>query len=252
MKQFELTRGSRTVSLYTNPFSDDESYVGRIKKNVITLENMIAHISENNNGISDQIIYHAANLLMDEVLRQIRLGNSVELLGAGTLYLKINGVVKSKNPGKADVPGFSVGFTPSKEVLEEASKVKVDMVTVKDTCAQINEIINTYDQSRDNKLFLGSVVRLKGSELKVAGVDSGIFFTPFINEEPVADEDKWIQVPPERIITNMPKTLEFYVPAALEQGRRYSIVLKNTVSHGKVLKKPSVAYSVPILIGEKP
>ncbi|MCI5829469.1 MAG: DUF4469 domain-containing protein [Treponema sp.] len=250
MDEFTLSSGSRTVSLYENTFSADKGFYGRVQKNRMTLENLVANIVENQVGVSEHMIYHAASLIMEEVLRQIRLGNSVDLLNAGTLFLKVNGGVKGKNPKKTDVPGFTLGFTPSQEVLDEVAKVKVDCVRFSDRGAKINSITNTFDNSQSGVLFRGKGVRIKGSLLKTCGENSGIFFAPIVDEEPVTEESRWIRADPNSISVNVPSTLEFYVPSAIECGKMYSIVLKNCMSHGKQLKAPVVSFSAPVMVAD--
>lgn len=58
-----------SVTLRKNQFSAEEnSFIGRVTRNTVTLENLIASISEKNAGVSPYMIQHMANLLGDEML----------------------------------------------------------------------------------------------------------------------------------------------------------------------------------------
>ena len=248
VKKHIKTSGSKNVSLYVNPFSEEKEFYGRVSRNTVTLENLIADITDNQIGISADMIYHTTNLLMTEIIRKLRLGNAVELFGAGTLYIKVDGSVKGENPSTSDVQGFRVGFTPSKDVLDAVSQIKIDSVSVPDTGARINSIINVFDQNNDKTLFRGLGARIKGSKLKISGENCGIFFTPVVDEEPVTEEAQWTKVDERTVSTNMPSTLEFYVPKTLDTDKKYSIVLKTRFSSGRELKVPSIVYSSPVTI----
>lgn len=59
-----------SVTLRKNQFSTDEnSFIGRVTRNTVSLENLIASISEKNPGVSPYMIQHVANLLGDEMLK---------------------------------------------------------------------------------------------------------------------------------------------------------------------------------------
>lgn len=75
-----------TVLLTPNQFMD-KSWVGRVKRDTYSVENVIAAISEANPGISYAMMNHVVELLQQEILRQLKAGHSVDVLGLGVIYL---------------------------------------------------------------------------------------------------------------------------------------------------------------------
>lgn len=239
VSSFKEGSSLKTVTLYVNPLSEEEgSFYGRVTRNTITLENIIASIIKTHVGIEPFMIQHVVNLITDKVADCIRQGNSVDLIGAGTLYIKVDGCIKGENPSTTSVKGFKLGFTPSALIQQAVDDLKIDVVTIKDTNPQIDTIINTYDKNTDKVLDCGKTVRLTGQRLKISGADSGIFFAPVVKDTETGeqslekDESKWTKVEENTISVNLPKTLEFYVPEELDREKQYSIVLRTRATKG--------------------
>ena len=120
-----------SVTLRKNQFSSDEnSFIGRVTRNTVSLENLIASISEKNEGVSPYMIQHVANLLGNEMLRACQNGNAVDVLGIGIMYIGIAGIVSGENPGESSIPGFKICFTPSTKAQEAVDSLKVDKVII--------------------------------------------------------------------------------------------------------------------------
>lgn len=222
-----------SVTLRKNQFSTDgKSFIGRVTRNTVTLENLIASIADKNEGVSPYMIQHVAYLLGKEMMKACQNGNAVEVLGMGTMYIAVAGSVTGENPGESSIPGFKLCFTPSAQAQESVDSLKVDKVIIADSNPVIDKIINTFNQNEDCILMKGKAVRILGSKLKISGKDSGIWFAPLEEDESLCkDESKWISVKNETIFTNRPKSLEFYVPDSLTEAK-YSIVLRTRYSSG--------------------
>ncbi len=120
-----------SVSLRKNQFKPDtNSFIGRVTRNTVTLENLIAEISEKNEGVSAYMIQHVADLLRDAMLKACKGGNAVDVLGLGTLYISVAGSVNGDNPGESSIPGFRLNFTPSSRAQETLESIKVDKVII--------------------------------------------------------------------------------------------------------------------------
>ena len=234
-----------SVTLRKNQFSTDEnSFIGRVTRNTVTLENLIASISEKNSGISPYMIQHVANLLGNEMLSACQNAKAVDVLGIGTLYISVAGSVSGENPGESSIPGFKLNFTPSIRAQEAVDSLKVDKVIIAESNPVIDRIINTFNQNENRNLLKGKGVKITGSKLKILGNNSGIWFAPLDTEGNVnKDEGTWLEVSKETISCNKPKSLEFYVPDSITEAD-YRIVIRTRYCSGdKELKSPITAIS---------
>jgi len=239
-----------SVTLRKNQFSANEnSFIGRVTRNTVTLENLIASIAEKNEGVSPYMIQHVANLLGTEMLRACQNGNAVDLLGMGTMYIGIAGTVSGENPGESSIPGFKISFTPSSKAQEAVDNLKVDKVIIADSNPVLNRIINTFNQNDNRILSKGKGVKVTGSRLKIVGEDAGIWFAPLDADGNISkDESSWLQVSKETVSSNKPKTLEFYVPDAITEAD-YKLVIRTRYCSGdKELKSPVTAISKTVTV----
>ncbi|WP_296333752.1 DUF4469 domain-containing protein [uncultured Treponema sp.] len=239
-----------SVTLRKNQFSAEEnSFIGRVTRNTVTLENLIASISEKNAGVSPYMIQHVANLLGDEMLSACQNTKAVDVLGLGTLYISVAGSVSGENPGESSIPGFKLNFTPSGRAQEAVDSLKVDKVIIADSSPVIDRIINTFNQNEERNLLKGKGVKITGTKLKILGDDAGIWFAPLDTEGNVnKDETTWIQVSKETVSSNKPKTLEFYIPDSLSE-ENYRIVIRTRYSSGdKELNSPVTVVSKPVTV----
>lgn len=239
-----------SVTLRKNQFSTEEnSFIGRVTRNTVTLENLIASISEKNPGVSPYMIQHVANLLGDEMLSACQNAKAVDVLGLGTLYISVAGSVSGENPGESSIPGFKLNFTPSSRAQQAVDSLKVDKVIIADPTPVIDRIINTFNQNEERTLMKGKGVRLTGSKLKVVGENSGIWFAPLDADGNASkDESSWLAVAHETISQNKPKTLEFYVPDGIATAE-YRIVLRTKYCSGdKELKAAVTAISKAVTV----
>ncbi len=251
-KTFRKADSILSVTLHRNQFSDVENcFVGRVTRNTVTLENMIASISEKNEGVSPYMIQHVAELLGNEMLRSCQNGNAVDVLGLGTMYIGVAGCVNGENPGVASIPGFRLGFTPSPLAQESLDKLKVDKVVIASSRPVIDRIINVFDQNEERKLSAGKGVRITGNRLKLLGEDSGIWFAPLASDGGAdTDESRWTPVSVDTVSCNKPRSLEFYVPDGLADGD-YAIVIRTRYcGTDKELKSPVAAVSKTVSVGK--
>ena len=239
-----------SVTLRKNQFSTEEnSFIGRVTRNTVTLENLIASISEKNAGVSPYMIQHVANLLGDEMLSACQNAKAVDVLGLGTMYISVAGSVTGENPGESSIPGFKLNFTPSVRAQEAVDSLKVDKVIIADSNPVIDRIINTFNQNEERKLLKGKGVRITGTKLKILGENSGIWFAPLDSEGNISkDQSTWIDVEKETISQNKPKTLEFYVPDSITEAD-YKIVIRTKYCSGdKELKSAVTAISKAVSV----
>ncbi len=117
---------------------------------------------------------------------------------------------------------------------------------------EISRIISLKDGSEDGSLYRGFPVRVEGSKLKIAGEaglpdgrQAGIFFVPLDSDgEPDRDEASWIAADTSYLLRNVPKTLEFNLPDAAEEGKSYFLAVRTAYSpSGRIRKEPLTGFS---------
>lgn len=242
MASFKSADSTVSVTLHSNPFSDEEgSYYGRVSRNTVNLENLISAIQTKNPSIEPYGIEHSAKLLGDEMECQLKAGRAVDVLGLGTIYPAVSGGIKGENPGAASIGKIRVGYTASKKASEAVACVKIDKVVIGSSVPVIDSIVNLSNQASDYTLTVGKSARITGTRLKITGGDGGIFFAPSDESGKMnRDESTWLKVGETQISTNKPKTLEFFLPDSLSQAGKYFIVLRTRYSSSNTELKASV------------
>jgi hypothetical protein len=236
---FEETNAERKiyVKLHTNQF-DKESYVGLVPRNTLSMDAIVTQIIKNNPGIGKFAVYHSAELIKEEIMKQLATGCAVSVLDLGTMYIGVSGKIAGSDPTAADIPDFTVRFTPSQKVQETLSSVVADGVMYADEAPVINAAEDFLRLTEDGILHTGTIVRITGRKLKVGGTGSGIFFVPAASDgTPVTDETKWVAVDISVIPQNLPKSLIFALPPALEKDTPYFIAVRTAYTSGSKLKK---------------
>lgn len=235
MKNFERPEHRVSMMLYKNRFDKTgESFFGRVHRSnkTISLENLISLIDERDTGISAHLVQHSARLLHEEIMRQLKLGKAVNVLGIGTLYLGADGIVKGKNPSPSDAPPLCLRFTPSPEVSKELKKLSVSLVVQSKYDPQIDVVTDLFTQKENEIVTCGKSLRISGNRIRILGTleDCGIYFVP-------KDGSDLIKVKAEHIFTNSPSLVEFFVPAELEKDKEYAIRICTQFSAGQITVK---------------
>jgi hypothetical protein len=236
---FKETTAERKIyiKLHTNQF-DKESYVGQIPRNTLSMDAIVTGITKNNPGISTYAVYHSAELLKEEIIRQLATGCAVSVLDLGVLYIGVSGKITGSDPDPASIRDFSIKFSASAKVQESLSSFVADGIMYADEGPVISVVEDFLRQKDDGTLDSGTTVRLTGRKLKVGGTGSGIFFIPPDTAgKPAADETTWIAVDTTVIPQNLPKSLIFALPPALEKGSSYFIAVRSACTSGAKTKK---------------
>jgi hypothetical protein len=236
---FEETNAERKiyVKLHTNQF-DKESYVGMVPRNTLSMDAVVTEITKNNPGIGKFAVYHSAELIKEEIMNQLATGCAVSVLDLGTMYIGVSGKIEGSDPSPADIPDFTIRFTPSPKVQETLSSVVADGIMYADEAPVINTVEDFLRLADDGILHSGTTVRITGRKLKVGGNGSGIFFVPVDSDgKPVTDEKIWTGVDTSVIPQNLPKSLIFALPSALEKDIPYFIAVRTACTSGNKMKK---------------
>lgn len=221
------------VKLRKNHFGEGDSFIGTVARNTAKTESLVTRLLAKNTGISEYTIKPVTDMLHDEGMDAFKNGQSIEVLGFGTLYVAPDGAIKGKNPSASDVKGFVVRYAPSKEVKELMKNMAAEDVRQTDPAPVINNLMNVYDGAETTTFTAKMPVRITGSNLRIGGKDSGVFLAPVSSEagQPaVRDEGQWIKS--GHISVNKDKWLEFFLPPSLKAGTPYRIVLRTSYLSG--------------------
>ena len=235
MMNFQTPEHRVSMVLYKNRFDKTgESFYGRVHRSnkTLSLENLISLIDERDTGISAHLVQHSAQLLHEEIMRQLKQGKAVNVLGIGTFYLAADGIVKGKNPTPADAPPLCLRFTPSAEVNKSLKKLSVSLVVQSQHDPQIDAVRDLFSQKDNEIITYGKSLRVSGNRIRILGTleDCGIYCVPQDGSEP-------IKVKEEHIFTNTPSLVEFFVPSELEKDTQYAIRICTQFSSGKITVK---------------
>lgn len=237
---YEDSDGTGTVTLVANPFEKGGKYYAKFDRTTVNIDHLIARIQKKEVGTNAIMAKHMASLFKVEILEALSRGEAVNLFDLGTLYITANGTVKGDTPETASIPGFQVKFTSSKVTNRAVSTLGIKKIVMSATSPVIGTMTDLFTGEETTAFTAGKSIRIEGSRLKITGDDGGVFFAPATEkEEPVADEAQWIKV--EKLIRNVAKTLEFFLPATLASNTPYCIVLKTNSTKGNTTKK---SYSV--------
>ena len=248
---YEDSDGTGTVTLVQNPFERGGKYYAKFDRTTVNIDHLIARIQKKEVGTNAIMAKHMASLFKAEILEALSRGEAVNLFDLGTLYITTSGKVKGDTPETATIPGFQVKFTSSKVTNEAVSALGIKKIVMSDTSPIIGAMTDLFTGEETTSFTAGKSIRIEGTRLKIAGEAGGVFFAPTTERDvPVSDESQWIKV--KKLIRNVSKTLEFFLPPELEVGSTYCIVLKSNSTKGNTTKKSySVTKSGVVMVKEE-
>lgn len=229
--------GSVNVTVHKNYLRDDNSSYAKVRRRKAGINHVIARILKMPGALDKATLFHAAMLFKDGFIEMLKNGHAVDVFELGTFWLSSNGSIAGESPAAADIPAMSLGFTPSAEVLAQLAGVEVGEAVRESTEPVITVVEDRYTFMTDGSVTKGKPVRVAGSRLRVAGgEDTGIFLAPSDGKGGYAtDRDSWLKA--ERIGTNDPSTLEFYLPDGTEVGETYALIVRTACGRGSRLNK---------------
>lgn len=238
---FQDTKSIVSLKLHPIAFKDGLGSYGTITRNTADMDNMIARISRKDTGISDYSVKHVVYLLRDEIICALRTGQAVDMFGLVTMFFAPDGAIKGDNPTPSSIPRITPRFTASQLAGEIAAGFKVDRIELGDSSPKVDSVADLFTGEEDGTLTAGKAVRISGSALKIGGTGSGIFLVPVAEGAedlpPGSDESTW--VPVGRLVSNKPKTLEFWLPDGAAPGL-WRIALRTLFLKGNMERKTAV------------
>ena len=225
---------------------DADSYIARVPRNPLDIDNIVSDITAGNPSLDPYVIMHAAELIKKQILSYIKEGKSVNILNIATVYAAPKTVVPRVNPQVDDLPALALKFAPSKEAIAALAAVKPASFMIKTNEPAIKRVVSLKDGDEGGTLHKKYLARVEGENLKLVGDDAAVFFVPADGEgAPSGDEGAWIKAADTSYLPlNFPKTLEFYIPDAAEEGVSYFVAVRTRYNRsGKERKQAVTGFS---------
>ena len=222
--EFKNSTNKISVSIRKLVYEETETFVGRVSRNTVNIDNLITEICEKNPAYDEYELKKFAKDLKAGILSNLSSAKSVNLLDLGTLYIALSGGMKIAPKTASEISSLTVKFTPSKPLLESVGKLEIDKIVYADSAPLISKVKCFWEGIEEKTVKPGKLVSITGSRLKLERADCGLYFCPVIEDGPVeTDETKWLKC---AVTRNLPKTLEAYVPDNLTAGEKYVIAIK--------------------------
>lgn len=206
----EVQHGVR-VTLSEDHLNGSGRLVGKVNEQTATLRNIVGDIQKNGRCLlNENMMFYAAQVLRDAYLDRLRRGYAVDVLGLGKIYHALDGTFRSELDTPSARPKLVPRFTPSKTLLAACEKLVCSVVRRSDTAPVVWSVRSLPDDGSD-VVRVGTLVRVCGRNLKLAGDGAGVFFLPQAGGDAVC-------VPPERMGDNFPRSLMFYLPPEVTPG----------------------------------
>ena len=129
------------------------------------------------------------------------------------------------------------------EMRESLSHVGVEVLTVKDSGANIGLVVNTFTGLSNDVITPGDDIRIEGEKIRVSGEAEGVgvfFIASDGTEHPVT----------RRLTTNDPKCLLARVPSDLADGQYTLRIVTQFSNTTTLLKEPrTIEYERPLTVG---
>lgn len=260
--------GKGNITLVKNQLGTPGKYFARFERRTINDDTIIARIHEKGVGLDDLMVKEVVGLYKKEVVAALESGESVNIMDLGTLYIRASGSADSKESAVA-LMTLRPAFTPSKLTVDAVASVRIKGAAISAPDPRIESVVDLYtgksclwadeDDGADGGtgeplcLSAGRTARVKGSRLKVAGENGGLFFCPVGEDgKAVGDRSLYVQVEPDKILRNKSGELEFYIPDNLEEGRMYRLLVRSNYrgSPGRSLSAYREAISGRLTVGQ--
>lgn len=245
--------GKGTLTVYKNNLEKGKRYYGRFDRRTITMEQIIARIQKKNLGTNALMVQHITTLLKAEILEALSRGEAVNIMDLGTLFISAYATSDSENADEISVENLTASFTPSATAKEALKNISVNKISVADNRTSIDSLVDTYTDEDSTAFSCGSLVRIKGSRIKLGGEDNALFLCPVKEEsdaERISEENEWTKIDENLIKKNLLNRIDFYIPKS-QKGGKYKVLIRTKYSGGsKSSKSVREAMSATIDITE--
>ena len=214
--EFESAKGKVFVSVYPSNLKDKDGNrvgkcIGKIKKNVASVEQLVARVKKGGIVLSEETLFYAAEILSKAARDALSEGLAVDLLGLGTLGFSVEGSVDQFMTAGEISEHFRLSFAPSKEAERTLKNILPSRIVLQNSRIYISEVKSlAAESSEENTVYLNRPLCIRGNGLKVGGEVCGVFLVPCREQNVYAPRSEWIPLP--NPYTNTPKKLELYMP----------------------------------------
>ena len=239
--------GSGCLSLYEIGLENQEGYYAKVDRKYVTVENLIARIMKRNAGVNENQLLMAARLFHDEILTSLSNCECVDVIGLGSLYPSVEGKVENKT--EVNSLKKKVKFTPSKQSNEAVEKITFTKVTYGKKSPSLVEVINMETNKKNDVLYAGCGVLIKGRNLKFVSSDDKVFLALSENNELKSkDASEWIEC--SSVYSATDSKIMLVIPNEIPEGN-YQFVVKSFTSGHLTRKYPLYGYSRELKIIHK-
>lgn len=219
----ESANGRVSVKLQKNYFAKDgsENFWGKVERYTYSTQNILDAMAESVPLVDLGTVTSVLNAYANTVLKVLASGNAVKFGELGTFYIAGKGAVDSTS-GK---PALTVKFSATPVLKDAVQNVEIASSEYVEPSGTISLVTDIATGKSDGTLTSGTSVLVEGSNLKVGGEASGIWFAPVTESGNISDdESQWVKVG-SALIYNLPSKLLFSIPRGLEKGM-YKIVVR--------------------------
>ncbi len=217
----ESANGRVSVKLQKNNFAKDgsENFWGKVERYTYSTQNILDAMAESVPLVDLGTVTSVLNAYANTVLKVLASGNAVKFGELGTFYIAGKGAVDSTS-GK---PALTVKFSATPVLKDAVQNVEIASSGYVEPSGTISLVTDIATGKTDGTLTSGTSVLVEGSNLRVGGEDSGIWFAPVTESGNLSDdESQWVKVE-SALVYNLPSKLLFSIPQGLAKGR-YRIV----------------------------
>lgn len=223
IKLEESANGRVSVKLQKNQFAKNgsESFYGKVERNTYSTQNILDVMKDAIPLVDLGTVASVLNAYANTVLKVLSAGNAVKFGELGTFYITGKGTVKNES-GK---PKLTVKFSTTQLLRDAVQNIEIASSEYVAPSGMITSITDITTGKTGGTLSINSSVLVEGSNLKVGGGDSGVWFVPLTEKSELnSDVGTWIKVE-SALIYNLPSKLLFAIPQSLTAGK-YKIVVR--------------------------
>lgn len=220
----EEANGRVSVKLQPNPLnkSDSAQYYGRVRRVTYSNQNLLDMVAEELPDMSIGKIMDVMTAYAAVLQRTLAKGCACKFGTLGTFYIASKGTTESAN-GKTNL---TIKFTPEKNLYDAVQKIEIAESSYVAPKVTVDSITDIARNASDGVLKSGTSVSIRGNNLQIGGMESGIWCAPVDDEGNFTDDaSNWKEVAQEFFI-NTSKNLVFALPEGLEAEIKYCFVLK--------------------------
>jgi nucleoid DNA-binding protein len=231
------TKGKNAVMIELHDWAvskrkDDR--IGRVvKSKTIDVDDLVNMVVNRRTDLNATTVKAAFELMKEMAIEQIANGASVDF-GIGYFQLNVKGVFVGDNAKwDEEQNSLSLKTLPCQELKTAMQNCDITILGKANSSTMINTVTDLSTGLVNQCLTPGGPVNISGTHLKIAGDHSGVglrLLNLQTNEE--------VEVPFYSILENVPKSIKFVVPVALEAGNYQVVIVSQATSNRTFLKEP--------------